>query len=87
MIEIIIKAIFILTITNIFELAILILSGVHKKFFCNVILNNILGTIFLLVLYLFNIFIAKISTHYLIITSTTGIVGLIGILIKCIIKQ
>ncbi len=85
MIEIIIKAILIFIITNVVELAILVLSGVHKRFFCNVILNNVLGTVFLFTLHLFNIFITKISIHYLIITSSTGLIGLIGILIKNIL--
>ena len=63
MVEIIIKSIFIFIITNVAELAILVLSGVNKRFFCNVILNNILGTVFLFVLHLFNIFITKMSIH------------------------
>lgn len=85
MIEIIIRAIFIFVITNIIELFILILSGVHKRFFCNIILNNVLGTVFLLILYIFNIFMTKITILHLIITSSTGIIGLVMILIKNIL--
>lgn len=85
MLSLIFKTIIIFIIINILEVLFLLLFNVKKSIIASMLLNNILGIVMLFTMNYFNIFINKISIFDLVLTSSTGIIGLIYILLKIII--
>lgn len=85
MIELIIQTIIIFLIINFIEVAFLFLFGVRRNIIAGFILNNILGILFLFMMYYFKIYFTNLSIIDIIIVSSTGIFGIIGLLLKIIV--
>lgn len=85
MIELIIQTIIIFLIINFIEVAFLLIFGVRRNIIAGFILNNILGILFLFMMYYFKIYFTSLSIIDIIIVSSTGIFGIIGLLIKIIV--
>ena len=85
MIELIIQTIIIFLIINFIEVAFLLIFGVRRNIIAGFILNNILGILFLFMMYYFKIYFTSLSIIDVIIVSSTGIFGIIGLLIKIIV--
>lgn len=84
MIILILKVIVIFIIINILEILFLFLFGVRRNIIASFLLNNILGILFLFMIYYFKIYFTSLSIIDIIVVSSTGIFGVIGLLVKII---
>lgn len=81
MITLIIKTVLIFIAVNIIEFLFMILFKVKKSIIANFILNNILGILMLYLMNYLGVFITNINLIHILIVSSTGVFGLIGLLI------
>lgn len=85
MLELILKTTIIFIALNTVEVLFLLLFNVRKSIIASLILNNILGIIILFIINYYKVFIDNISVSDLLITTSTGVFGIIFILVKSII--
>lgn len=81
MILLIIKILIIFIITNSLEQLFLFLFKVKPSIQLSILLNNIIGIIFLIIINYFKVFEIGLNLPNILIISSTGLIGLIGIFI------